>query len=60
MNNQMINIGSKESPVMVPAKALFPETAEGRQWWESLASGSVVLDEKALDLLLEKTNEENK
>jgi hypothetical protein len=56
---QMINIGSKENPVMVPESALSPQSAEGRDWWEDLAGGSVVLDEKSLNLLLEKTNEEN-
>jgi hypothetical protein len=56
----MINIGSKENPVMVPDSALSPQSAEGREWWGDLADGSVVLDDKVLDLLLEKTNEENK
>ena len=60
MNTEMINIGSKENPVMVPENALSPQSAEGGEWWENLANGSVVLDDKALDLLLEKTNEENK
>ena len=55
----MINIGSAENPVMVPEQSLSTKSAEGRAWWNDLASGSVVLDEKALDLLLEKTNEEN-
>jgi hypothetical protein len=56
----MINIGSKENPVIVPESALSPESTTGREWWENLANGSVVLDSQALDLLLEKTNEENK
>lgn len=55
----MINIGSKENPVMVPEKSLEPQTDEGREWWDGVASGSVILDDEALDLLLKKTDEKN-
>jgi hypothetical protein len=59
-NQNMINIGSPEAPVYVPEKSLHPETKEGEAWWNSLASGSVILTDEALDFLLKKTDEKNK
>lgn len=48
-----------ERPISVPEKAFHPETDEGREWWAAVASGSVILDDEILDLLLETTDEEN-
>lgn len=59
MSAQTINIGSKEAPVYVPERSLHSESDEGREWWEGVATGSVILDEEALDLLLKRTDEEN-
>lgn len=56
----MINIGGIENPVYVPEKSLQPETDEGREWWDGVASGSIVLDEETLNLLLKKSDEEQK
>jgi hypothetical protein len=55
-----IGFGSAERPIMVPAKALLPESGAGREWWDAVASGSIVLEEEVLELLLERTDEENK
>ncbi len=52
----LVNIGTKEAPVFVPEKALKPETAEGREWWGMMASGSVKPDN--LDLLIKCLNEQ--
>ncbi len=59
-NENMVNIGTPERPVLVPSKALLPKSDEGREWWEAVASGSVILEDKTLDLLLKRTDEENK
>ena len=56
----MVNIGTPERPVLVPEKALQPDSNEGREWWGEVASGSVVLDEDALKLLLERKDNETK
>ena len=58
MSSEFINIRTKEEPKAVPAKALSPETAEGKEYWEMVATGSVSLEDQTLDLLLEKINEE--
>lgn len=55
----MVNIGSKENPVVVPESALKPDTPEWEEYFQMLASGSVVLPDEALDALLEKINNEN-
>jgi hypothetical protein len=57
MSTQMINIGTAERPIFVPEKAFLPQGSEGREWWEALASGSIILSDEALDLLLKKTDE---
>lgn len=49
----IINLGSPENPVLVPKKALLPETAKGREWWQLLAEGSVTLPSENLSRLLE-------
>jgi len=55
--NKLFDIGSSENPVFVPSDALNPETDEGREYWEGIATGSVVLPDESLDLLLKMTNE---
>jgi hypothetical protein len=54
---RMVNIGTSERPVLVSRKALEPDTPEGREWWEMVASGSVTLEEKELGKLLSVTDE---
>ncbi len=54
-NPNMVNIGTAERPVVVPEKALHPDSDEGRDWWGKVAEGSVVLEDKVLDQLLEST-----
>lgn len=56
-SNMMINIGSKEAPVLVPKKALFPESEDGREWWKMVAVGSVVLGQEELNKLLKMFDE---
>jgi hypothetical protein len=58
-NLNMINVGTQERPVMVPEKALKPNTDEGNDWWEMLASGSVVLPDEDLETLLKAVKNEN-
>jgi len=57
MSTEFVNIGTDKEPSMVPPKALQPDTKEGREYWEMVATGSVVLENQVLDLLLEKINE---
>lgn len=57
--SNMVNIGSKENPVFVPESALEPDTPKGEEYFQMLASGSVVLPDEVLDALLEKINNEN-
>ena len=52
-NTTSINIGTPERPMWVSGKALEPKTSEGREWWEEVASGSIVLEPEVLDKLLE-------
>lgn len=54
MPNETVNIGSKERPMLVPQKALEPESFEGRRWWNMVAEGCVILEPEVLDKLLEK------
>ena len=56
LEEDQINIGSAERPIWVPKKSLEPDTPEGREWWGMVAEGSVVLEEEALGLLLDKIN----
>lgn len=54
-----INIGTAERPVFVPQEAVQPNTPEGEEYWQGVASGSIVPDEETLDLLLKKINEKS-
>lgn len=58
-NGNNINIGTEESPILVPAKALEPNTPEGNEWWGKIATSSVILDSKTLGELLELTEQAN-
>ena len=40
---KLINVGTKERPILVPEKALKPKSPEGREWWGDIAAGSVSL-----------------
>lgn len=57
---KIINIGSKEAPVYVSEASLNPASPEGRDFWEGVATGSIVLEDGVLDLLLKETDEEKK
>lgn len=48
----MINIGSKENPILVSNEALKPGEEAEREYWEGVASGSIIIEAEALDLLL--------
>lgn len=50
-----VNIGSPERPVQILETALIPDSIEGREWWENVANGSIVVDKQILDVLLERT-----
>lgn len=58
-NSQLINVGTAEKPVMVPEKALHPESVAGQEWWEMLATGSVFLDGNELAQLLQYIEDNN-
>lgn len=55
-DDSKVNIGTKEKPIWVPPKALAPGSPEGKEWWEMIATGSVVLESHVLDQLLEVSN----
>jgi len=55
--SKFINIGSEESPVEVPDFVLNTATPAGKEFWENVANGSVVLGEEVLDKLLELTKD---
>lgn len=49
----MINIGTPDRPILVPIEALPPfNTTQSRGFWEDVATGSAVLPNEALDILL--------
>jgi hypothetical protein len=56
-NLNTINVGSPENPVLVPGKALRPDSDEGKEWWEMVVSGSVNLKPDQLDNLLKLLSE---
>lgn len=58
MDNRQVNIGSAECPIWVPEKSLNPDSEGGREWWGMVAEGSVELEPKVLDKLLNKINEQ--
>ena len=57
--SNMINIGSKESPVIVPEQSLRPHSPEGEEYYQMIAGGSVELSGEDLDTLLDKIKNEN-
>lgn len=54
-DSNLVNVGSAERPVIVPKKALEPETPEGNEWWGMVADGSVEIGSEDLDELLKVT-----
>lgn len=56
----MINIGTKENPVLVPEKALHPETPEGNEYYGMIADGSVELPDENLKTLLDTIKDGDK
>lgn len=59
-NPGFVNVGSAERPVMVPKHALKPSSNDGREYWDGIALGSIVLDDSTLDNLLKSINEAEK
>ena len=58
MRNEFENNNTDQKSNTIPSIALHPETQEGREYWEMVASGSITLDEQTMDALLEKINEQ--
>lgn len=56
----IINIGTPENPVQVSEVLLHPGTDRGKEEWEMVANGSIILPDGALDKLLQMTKDENK
>jgi len=51
---KVVNIGTKERPIMAPEAATEPaNTPKSRQFWNGVASGSIILSEEAISRLLE-------
>lgn len=50
----LINVGTDENPVMVPKEVVEDdgESITFRQWWEGVATGSIVVPAEVLDMLL--------
>lgn len=55
----LVNIGTAERPIMVPEESLHPDSETGAEWWEMVASGSVVLEDEKLDTLLGRLRDDN-
>jgi len=59
-NPGLVNIGTKESPVLVSRDAVSNDPDREQRFWSGVASGSTLpssdsqTDQKALDLLLKK------
>lgn len=47
-----VNIGTEQDPLFVPPQALLPNTPEGDEYWQMVASGSINLGEDQLDKML--------
>lgn len=51
--NQLINVGTAENPILVPKTVVARDGSDQeREWWNALASGSVVLPDEVLNKLL--------
>lgn len=48
-----VNVGTAEKPIMVPEQATKPTTDAGKEWWEMVAVGSIVVSQETL-IALEK------
>ncbi len=57
---KLVNIGTKESPVLVSGNAVSSDLKEQQRYWDGVASGSTLpssdpkTDQQALDLLLKE------
>lgn len=53
IGNKQINMGTVEKPVLVPEAVASRDGSDNeREWWNALASGSVVLPDEVLNKLL--------
>ena len=51
--SKLINIGTAENPILVPKAVVLGDGSDReRNWWNMLATGSVVLPDEALGKLL--------
>lgn len=51
--SKLINIGTAESPILVPEAVVSRDGSDREtEWWNALASGSVTVPDKTLDKLL--------
>lgn len=53
----MVNVGSKEDPLYVPAEALSSDEKIVNAFWEACAIGSIVLDDEQRKYLMENSGE---
>jgi len=57
-NPNYINVGTPENPVMVSGDILHPETPEGQEEWEGIATGSIIIPHEALENLIKQVSDE--
>lgn len=58
---RLVNVGTKEAPVLVPADvSLKVDSVESRQWWEMLATGSVAVSNEVLSNLVGTADEKER
>ena len=58
-NSNMVNVGTAEKPAFVPQAAVEPNTPRGEEYWQGVASGSIVPDDETLAALLNRIKNEN-
>jgi hypothetical protein len=55
-----VNIGTTESPIYVPAHALKPKSQYGAEYWEGIATGSIIVSDGTLNALLDNLPQDDK
>lgn len=50
---QMINVGTKEAPILIPADvASGVESPISERWWQGVVTGSIIVKDNILNKLL--------
>jgi len=56
-NPKMVNIGTKENPILVSVNKLKRNTKEGNHFWSRVATGSQLPPNEEVFKLIEKPND---